>query len=178
MMMMLITMMMMVMLITMMIRYCDQQFIKAAQQEFAAAADLTNEQVSSLNFNFDSDFAFSFYWAGPFHILPLFHGMEHKTLRMTKIAKICPKKSTMIDWPTNLGQLKMLCVGKSNKQKSNNCSLTQLITKHGVIIECHRTWQTKYLLNKSALIFWKRELWGQRHIYASFEGKIKNFSRN
>ena len=52
---------MMVMLITMMIRYCDQQFIKAAQQEFAAAADLTNEQVSSLNFNFNFDFAFSFY---------------------------------------------------------------------------------------------------------------------
>ena len=56
---MMIIMVMMVMLITMMVRYCDQQFIKAAQQEFAAAADLTNEQVSSLNFNFDSDFAFS-----------------------------------------------------------------------------------------------------------------------
>ena len=93
MMVMLITMMMvMVMLIAMMIRYCDQQFIKAAQQEFAAAADLTNEQVSSLNINFNFDFAF-----GPFHLLPLFHGMEHKTLRMTRIAKICPKKSTMID---------------------------------------------------------------------------------
>ena len=52
-------MMVMVMLITMMFRYCDQQFIKAAQQEFAAAADLTNEQVSSLNFNFDFEFAFS-----------------------------------------------------------------------------------------------------------------------
>ena len=50
---------MMVILITMMFRYCDQQFIKAAQQEFAAAADLTNEQVSSLNFNFNFDFAFS-----------------------------------------------------------------------------------------------------------------------
>ena len=58
-MMMLITMTMMVMLITMMFRYCDQQFIKAAQQEFAAAADLTNEQVSWLNFNFNFDFAFS-----------------------------------------------------------------------------------------------------------------------
>ena len=58
---MIMMMMMMVMLITMMFRYCDQQFIKAAQQEFAAAADLTNEQVSSLNFNFNFDFAFSFY---------------------------------------------------------------------------------------------------------------------
>ena len=35
----------MVLVMTMMVRYCDQQFIKAAQQEFAAAADLTNEQV-------------------------------------------------------------------------------------------------------------------------------------
>ena len=32
-------------MMTMLVRYCDQQFIKAAQQEFAAAADLTNEQV-------------------------------------------------------------------------------------------------------------------------------------
>ena len=37
----------MVRMLTMLVlvRYCDQQFIKAAQQEFAAAADLTNEQV-------------------------------------------------------------------------------------------------------------------------------------
>ena len=39
----------MVRMMTMMVRYCDQQFIKAAQQEFAAAADLTNEQVFQRN---------------------------------------------------------------------------------------------------------------------------------
>ena len=41
--------MMMTMLVTMLVRYRDQQFIKAAQQEFAAAADLTNEQVFQRN---------------------------------------------------------------------------------------------------------------------------------
>ena len=65
-MMMMMVMMVMVMLITMMFRYCDQQFIKAAQQEFAAAADLTNEQVSSLNFNFDLAFCI-FLKKGPFN---------------------------------------------------------------------------------------------------------------
>ena len=39
------------MMLTLVVRYCDQQFIKAAQQEFAAAADLTNEQVF-LSFEF------------------------------------------------------------------------------------------------------------------------------
>ena len=119
---------------------------------------------------------------GPFieqvHSISSLYFMEWniKHLEWPKLLK--EKNPRWLTDPPTWANLRCCVSENPTNKKSKNCSLTQLITKHGVIIECHRTWQTKYVLNKSALIFWKRELWGQRHTYASFEGKIKNFSRN